>query len=134
MVEDAKMATAKNDGVVQVFNWDELEREHVRSGVSRAAFRGDNVLMVMNWLQPGMETRPHNHPCEQLVYVVQGRMRFHVEDEVHDLGAGGLLRIPPNAMHYGEPLGDEVVLNLDVFSPIRDDYKHLVAYQAAAFE
>lgn len=120
--------------VTQVFNWDQLEREHVRPGVSRAGFRGDNVLMVMNWLQPGMETRPHSHPCEQLVYVVAGRMRFHVEGEVFDLEPGGLLRIPPDAFHHGEPLGTETVLNLDVFSPIRNDYRHLVAYQAGAFD
>ncbi len=134
MTEGAEKAATTNDSPVQVFNWDDLEREHVRPGVSRAGFRGDNVLLVMNWLKPGMETRPHSHPCEQLVYVVQGTMRFHVEDEVHDVATGGLLRIPPNAIHYGEPLGDEVVLNLDVFSPIRDDYRHLVAYQAATFE
>ena len=31
-------------------------------------------------------------------------------------------------------IGDEPVLNLDVFSPIRDDYRHLVEYQQADFE
>ncbi len=132
MGEDSKASASGQP--VQTFNWDALEREHVRPGVSRAGFRGDNVLMVMNWLEPGMETRPHSHPCEQLVYVVKGRMRFHIEGEAFDLGPGGLLRIPPDALHYGEPLGDETVFNLDVFSPIRDDYRHLVAYQAAAFE
>lgn len=114
-------------------SWDELEREAVRPGVSRAGFRGDDVMLVMNWLQPGMETRPHSHPCEQLVYVVKGRMRFHIGDEVIELGAGGLVRIPPDIVHFGEPVGDEEVLNLDVFAPIRDDYRHLVAYQADEF-
>lgn len=119
---------------VQTVNWDELEREHVRPGVSRAGFRGEDVLMVMNWLEPGMEVNPHSHACEQVVYVVKGRMRFVVDDEEIELGPGGLIRIPPNAKHYGEPIGDETVLNLDVFAPIRDDYRHLVDYQQAAFE
>ena len=60
-------------------------------------------------------------------------MRFHIGDEEIELGAGGLVRIPPDIVHYGEPIGDEEVLNLDVFAPIRDDYRHLVAYQADEF-
>jgi quercetin dioxygenase-like cupin family protein len=101
--------------------------------VSRAGFRGDNVLMVMNWLEPGMEVRPHSHPFEQVACVVKGRMRFHVGDEVIECGPGSVLRIPPDVVHCGEVVGDEVVMNLDVFSPIRDDYRHLVAHQAGEF-
>jgi len=119
---------------IQVRNWDTLTREHVRDGVSRAGFRGDDVLLVMNWLEPGMETNPHSHACEQVVYVVKGRMRFHIGDEEVEVAAGGLVRIPPNIVHYGEPIGDEEVLNLDVFAPIREDYRHLVEYQADEFD
>jgi hypothetical protein len=31
--------------------------------------------------------------------------------------------------HYAEPFGDEPVLNLDIFAPLRKDYMHLVDYQ-----
>jgi hypothetical protein len=37
-------------------------------------------------------------------------------------------------VHYAEPVGDEIVLNLDVFAPLRDDYRHLVDYQRDEFE
>jgi len=90
--------------------------------------------MVMNYLEPGMEVRPHSHPFEQIAYIVQGYMKFTVGDEVHELGPGGVIHIPPDVEHCGEPLGDEVVMNLDIFSPIRDDYRHLVEYQQADFE
>ena len=40
-----------------------------------------------------------------------------------------MIHIPANVEHYAEPYGDEPVLNLDVFSPVREDYKHLVEYQ-----
>lgn len=116
-----------------VYSWDTLQREQVRAGVTRAGFRGDNVLMVMNWLEPGMEVRPHSHPFEQVVYIVQGRMRFHIGDEVVEAGPGSVLRIPPDVEHCGEPIGDEPVMNLDVFSPIREDYRHLVEYQHGDF-
>ena len=39
----------------RAYNWDTLPKEVVRPGVSRSGFRGDNVLLVMNWLEPGME-------------------------------------------------------------------------------
>ena len=80
-----------------------------------------------------MDVRPHSHPFEQIVYVVKGTMRLHVGDDVIVSGPGGLILIPPDVEHYGEPVGDEPVLNLDVFSPIRDDYRHLTAYQEDDF-
>ncbi|MDT2079140.1 MAG: AraC family ligand binding domain-containing protein, partial [Planktomarina sp.] len=68
------------------------------------------------------------------VYIVQGTMRFYIGDDVVEGGPGSLIRIPPYVVHYGEPFGDEQVLNLDVFNPIRDDYRHLVDYQQAEFD
>lgn len=116
-----------------LYNWNELPKEDVRRGVRRCGFRGDDVLLVMNWLQPGMDVKPHSHPFEQVVYIVAGRARFHVGDQVMEAGPGSVMRIPPDVMHYAEPIGDEPVMNLDVFSPIREDYRHLVEYQKADF-
>jgi quercetin dioxygenase-like cupin family protein len=114
---------------IEHYDWDALPKEVVRRGVTRAGFRGDDVLLVMNWLEPGMQVNPHRHPFEQLVYIVRGKMRFVVGDEVIVASAGSVMRIPPNVEHYGEPIGEEPVLNLDVFSPVREDYRHLVHYQ-----
>ena len=118
----------------RLYRWDKLPKEVVRAGVERAGFRGDDVLMVMNWLTPGMETNPHSHPFEQLAYIVSGRMKFVIGDETFEAGPGSVIRIPPDVEHYGEPIGDEPVLNLDVFSPIREDYRHLVDYQLPDFQ
>ncbi|NYE23639.1 AraC family ligand binding domain-containing protein [Pigmentiphaga litoralis] len=116
-----------------LYNWNSLPRETVRKGVERVGFRGDDTICVMNWLTPGMDTNPHQHDFEQLVVIVQGRVRFHVGDDVVEGGPGSMIRIPPHVMHYAEPVGDEVVLNLDIFSPLRADYQHLVAHQAHEF-
>lgn len=117
----------------RLYNWDSLPKEVVRKGVERSGFRGDDVLLVMNRLEPGMDTNPHSHPFEQVVYIVDGEVRFHIGDETFDAGPGSLIRIPPDVEHYAEPLGDKPALNLDVFAPIREDYRHLVEYQAADF-
>ena len=113
--------------------WEGLPRETVRRGVERAGFRGEQVLLVMNWLEPGMEVNPHSHPFEQIVYIVKGQIRFTIEDDVIEAGPGSVIHIPANAVHCGEPIGDETVLNLDVFSPIRQDYRHLVERQLPDF-
>jgi len=118
----------------RLYNWNDLPTEVVRKGVSRAGFRGDDVLLVMNRLEPEMDVNPHSHPFEQVVYIVDGTARFHVGDETFDAGPGSLIRIPPDVPHYAQPLGDKPVLNLDVFAPIREDYRHLVAYQKDDFE
>ena len=115
-------------------NWNDLPSEVVRKGDSRSGLRGDDVLLVMNKIEPGMDINPHSHPFEQVVYIVEGRVRFHVGDEVVEAGPGSLIRIPPDVMHYAEPIGDEPALNLDVFAPIRDDYRHLVEYQETDFD
>jgi quercetin dioxygenase-like cupin family protein len=117
---------------MQLFNLFELPRETVRSGVERVGFRGEHFMSVMNWLTPGMDLSPHSHTFEQVVIILQGRVRFHVGDEVFETGPGGAIRIPAGVMHYAEPIGDEVVLNLDIFAPARSDYLHLVSYQDAA--
>jgi quercetin dioxygenase-like cupin family protein len=39
-----------------------------------------------------------------------------------NLKAGDLLLVPPNVPHSMKVIGNETVLNLDVFSPAREDY------------
>jgi quercetin dioxygenase-like cupin family protein len=123
------MSTKTDARTFEKYNWNELAKEVVRPGVTRCGFGGDDVLLVMNWLEPGMKVNPHSHPFEQLVYIVKGTANFHIGEEVVTAGPGDVIRIPPDVMHYAEPTGTETVLNLDVFSPIRDDYRHLMDYQ-----
>ena len=55
-------------------------------------------------------------------------MRFTVEDKIIVVGQGDLFRFPADVMHCGEVVGEETVLNLDLLSPIRDDYRHLTEH------
>jgi hypothetical protein len=51
-----------------------------------------------------------------------GKTDFHVGVEVFRLTAGGMLVVPPNVMHHAEVVGDEDVLNLDIFTPTRPEF------------
>ena len=103
-------------------DWHAIDWKPVREGVDRKAFSGAGATLALHRLMPGHTPSPHKHPHEQIVYILAGRIRFHVGDAVTDLGPGGLLVVPPDTMHWGEVLGDEPVLNLDVFTPQRPEY------------
>lgn len=103
-------------------DWNAIPWTPVREGVERKAFSGEGATLALHRLMPKHEPRPHDHPYEQLVYILAGTIEFHVGDEIHVLGPGGLLAIPPGVRHWGEVIGDEPVLNLDVFIPRRPEY------------
>lgn len=103
-------------------DWEAMPWEPVREGVARKAFSGEGATLSLNRLMPGHEPRPHSHPHEQIVYILAGLIEFHVGDQVKRLGPGGLMAIPGNVTHWGVVIGDEPVLNLDVFTPRRAEY------------
>ncbi|MBD0416835.1 cupin domain-containing protein [Oryzicola mucosus] len=107
---------------IRSIDWSAIEWTAVREGVERKAFSGDGATVALHRLQPGHKPLPHSHENEQIAYILQGQILFFVGEEQHLLGPGGVLVIPPNVRHWGEVVGDEVVLNLDVFTPRRPEY------------
>lgn len=114
--------TASPLAAVHSVDWEAMPWTPVRPGIDRKAFGSDAVTMALHRLMPGHEPRPHAHPNEQIVYIMAGCIDFHVGEQVVRLGAGGLLVVPPGVLHYGVVVGDEPVLNLDIFTPARPDY------------
>ena len=103
-------------------NWDTLPWTEVRPGVRRKAFTGEGATIALNELLPHHEPRPHKHPHEQIADLTEGQCDSHIEDQVFGLVPGSMLVIPPNAMHYAEVVGDEVLINIDIFTPKREEY------------
>jgi quercetin dioxygenase-like cupin family protein len=107
---------------MKVANVDHMKSREVRDGVSRRVFTGDGATLAWTTLEPGHTPRPHAHDYEQIVYIVSGRVRFTVGDEVADVGPGDVLLVPPNVEHYAETIGSEPAVDLSVFTPRRDEY------------
>jgi mannose-6-phosphate isomerase-like protein (cupin superfamily) len=42
------------------------------------------------------------------------------------MGPGSIVLIPAGVEHYIEPTGDELVRNIDIFAPAREDLMHLL--------
>jgi mannose-6-phosphate isomerase-like protein (cupin superfamily) len=114
----------------KVYRFDELPREIVREGLSRIGVRSDDSIVTLNWFEPDFRSRgQHSHPFDQLSFVFAGTLEFTIGDEVHVLTPGSMIRIPGGVPHSAQPLGDDEVLNVDVFAPIREDYLYLADYQ-----
>jgi quercetin dioxygenase-like cupin family protein len=62
----------------------------------------------------------HHHPQEQIAYVVSGRLRFQVGEEMIEALPGTSVGIPANTPHAVWVLEESLVV--DTFSPPRDDY------------
>jgi len=95
-----------------------------------SAFRGDDALVVFNSIDPAMtRAEPHSHPLDQLVLTVTGTQMLEIDGQVMECGPGTVVRVAANARHTGWPVGDRPVLNIDIFSPAREDYLFLTEYQ-----
>lgn len=116
-------------------NFRDLPREVVLDGkFQRSAVRSDGAMVVFNWMAPGLpDVDPHDHPFDQLVFVFEGTMELTVAGEPYLMTAGSVLRIPAGVPHKARVIGDETVLNIDVFSPPRADYEHLLGNPAAEY-
>ena len=58
---------------------------------------------------------------EQVMYVIEGACDFTVDGETRRVGPGGVVVIPPHAVHSSQPL--KACRVLDVFHPVREDYR-----------
>lgn len=108
--------------LTNIADFEAMEWTPVRPGVDRKAISGEGATLALHRLAPGHQPCPHEHPFEQIVYIVAGEMDFHVGEAVHRVRAGGVIVIPPDVRHYGVVIGDTPAINLDVFTPRRHEY------------
>ena len=72
-------------------------------------------------LEPNTVVPMHDHPHEQLSYVIEGRFEFTVGSETTILEPGMVALIPGGVTHGGTTLTACKVI--DIFSPVREDYR-----------
>ena len=73
-------------------------------------------------MEPRAVVERHSHPHEQLGILLEGELHFEIGDERRTVQPGGMWRIPGGVEHTATA-GDAPVKALDVFYPIRDDYR-----------
>jgi quercetin dioxygenase-like cupin family protein len=48
---------------------------------------------------------PHKHSGGEAVYVIEGRLRYHVADKTYEAGPGAFFYLPAGVLEYFEPVG-----------------------------
>ena len=91
-------------------------------GVTITTCATDKMMLSYVDLQPHSVVAEHSHPHEQVGMVLEGRATFTIGGEERTLGKGDMYLIPGNVKHRVVAL-DEPVKALDIFTPIREDYR-----------
>jgi quercetin dioxygenase-like cupin family protein len=81
---------------------------------------GEKTHLTEFKLSGGATIPKHSHPHEQTGYLVSGRMKFVIGDDVFDAESGDGWNIAGHIEHGVDVLEDSVVI--EVFSPAREDY------------
>ena len=82
----------------------------------------DNMTLAFWRIEAGASVHEHSHINEQVVHGIEGKFEMTVNGELVVIGPGDILVIPSNKRHSGRALTDCKIL--DVFYPVREDYKN----------
>jgi quercetin dioxygenase-like cupin family protein len=114
-------AGTKTEGAIKAgngkftFDLAQLNKIDAGPGYSTAhgpVVEGERIQIGMMRMPRGSGSKPHNHPNEQWIYVMQGTLQTEVEGVKTMVKAGSLVFIPANAVHWARATADEDVIFL----------------------
>jgi len=112
--------------VSRVVDFDAGVWHELGPGVRMQPLFGEAAMLNMIELEPGAVVEEHSHPHEQLGLVVDGVLVLTIDGIEHRLTAGHGYQIPGDVAHAARAEGGRCRV-LDVFHPIREDYRQRVA-------
>jgi unsaturated pyranuronate lyase len=129
MSESSTIDTSFEPAFYQV---DAIKEVTLLEGISARFVTGSRIMFSFVRLAPGAVMPDHNHPHEQLGYVVDGSLVLNLAGDERTLQPGDAYAIPGGVTHraVGGPNG---CLVLDAFNPPREEYLER-ARQAAKTE
>src|SRR5699024_9888411 len=79
-------------------------------------------------IQPGKRNPLHEHPnCEELLYVLEGEADHKLGDEMFQIRAGDVIRIPRGTPHWAQTKGETPLVAVISFSAPDRKTKNLEA-------
>jgi quercetin dioxygenase-like cupin family protein len=106
--------------MVKHHRWKDLELEELNPLLGRQLVVGQHLMLARVLLKKGCIVPMHHHENEQLTYVLEGALKFWIDNREIVVAGGEVLCIPPHVPHKAEALEDTV--DLDVFYPPRADW------------
>jgi quercetin dioxygenase-like cupin family protein len=107
-------------GLLSHTRWEEIEVEQLNPLIGRQFVVGADTMLARVLLKKGAVVPLHQHPNEQISYILEGALKFFIDGKEIVVGAGEVLCIPPNMPHEAHALEDTV--DLDIFNPPRQDW------------
>lgn len=100
--------------------WDSIPMEMMSDVISRKLFNGEKAMVAQVFLKKDAVVPLHSHESEQITYILKGALKFELQDKEVVVHEGEILHIPSWVPHRAIALED--TLDLDIFSPLRQDW------------
>ncbi len=103
--------------------WEDLQKEQVTPQLARRLVTSERMMLAQVYLDRGCVVPKHSHENEQITWIVEGALRFHLGEDGSEevvVRAGEVLVIPSHLPHSAEALED--TLDVDIFCPPRADW------------
>ncbi len=82
----------------------------------------ERMMLSLVEMEPHAVVEEHSHPHEQMGLMLEGEADFTIGGQTRRVTPGQMWRIPGGVLHK-VVAGSSPVRALDVFHPLRDDYK-----------
>ncbi len=89
--------------------------------IRRTMTDGERMMLCEVHMEQGAVVPMHTHAHEQTGYLVSGRCRMQIGDEVRELSPGDCWMVPGGVPHEATAL--DACVFVDIFSPPREEYR-----------
>ena len=114
------MSQQPNKHTATLHRWDDITPEAMSPLLTRQYVSGEKSMLARIVLSKGCVVPTHQHPNEQIAYILSGALEFDVAGVIHTVRAGEILVIPGGVPHSAVALEDTI--DLDLFAPPRQDW------------
>jgi quercetin dioxygenase-like cupin family protein len=98
---------------VRHYRWADMPKEQFTPQLSRRLVTGERMMLAHVYLDKGCVVPKHSHENEQLTYILEGALHFHIgEDGAEEIvvRAGEVLLIPSSVPHMAVALEDTLAV------------------------
>ena len=97
--------------------------KELQPGVKARTFWGEKMLLAVVDLEANALLPSHTHPHEQVGVVLEGEVEFMIAGESKLMRPGDIYLVPAGVEHMVR-VGPGPARLLDVFSPVREEFKY----------
>ena len=106
-----------------LFEFDNIPERELMPGFHGRFVHTENNTHALWRIEEGAEAPNHSHPHEQIGIVISGQIQFNTAGEIKTLNPGDVYVIPGGVEHGAKTFDDPVQV-MDVFNPVREEYKY----------